>query len=138
MRILIITQNEPFYLAENLRYLIKILPNHSKIVGAVVTNPSPFGKKESFLNKAKRTLNIFGIKFFLYYGFKYIKNFFRKNSQVKNVLKENKIIEAKLNKPINHIDSINIIKKFKPDLLVSILGNEIFKNLLLIWQKKDV
>ena len=32
MKILIITQNEPFFLAENLRYLIKILPKHSQII----------------------------------------------------------------------------------------------------------
>ena len=45
MKILIITQNEPFFLAENLRYLIKILPKHSQIIGAVVTSPSPLVKK---------------------------------------------------------------------------------------------
>ena len=54
MRIIIITQDEPFYLAKNLSYLIKILPKHSEIVGCVVTDASPFGKKESFLKKAKQ------------------------------------------------------------------------------------
>ena len=53
MRIVIITQDEPFYLAKNLSYLIKIFPEHSKIVGCVVADVSPFGKKESFLKKAK-------------------------------------------------------------------------------------
>ena len=127
MKILIITQNEPFFLAENLRYLIKILPKHSQIIGAVVTSPSPFGKKESFIDKAKRTYDVFGIKFFLFYSFKYLKNIFDKNSKVKNVLKENNISEVNLKKHINHPESINIIQGFKPDLLVSILGNEIFK-----------
>ena len=64
MRIVIITQNEPFYLAENLSYLINILPNHSKIVACVVADVSPFGKKESFIKKAKKTFDIFGLKFF--------------------------------------------------------------------------
>ena len=59
MRIVIITQNEPFYLTESLRYLLKILPNHSKIVGCVVNEVSPFGKKESFIKKALKTLKIF-------------------------------------------------------------------------------
>ena len=121
MRILIITQNEPFFLAENLRYLIKILPKHSQIIGAVVTSPSPFGKKESFLDKARRTYNVFGIKFFLFYSFKYLKNIFDQNSKVKNVFKQNKIVEVNLNKHINHPESISIIKEFEPDLLVSIL-----------------
>jgi methionyl-tRNA formyltransferase len=55
MKIVIITQDEPFYLADNLRYLIKILPKHSNIVGCVVNDVSPFGKKETFLQKAKKT-----------------------------------------------------------------------------------
>ena len=36
MRILIITQNEPFYLTKSLRYLLNILPDHSELVGCVV------------------------------------------------------------------------------------------------------
>ena len=55
MRIVIITQDDPFYLADNLRFLIKVLPKHSKIVGCVVNDASPFGKKETFLQKAKKT-----------------------------------------------------------------------------------
>ena len=136
MRILIITQNEPFFLAKNLRYLIKILPKHSQIIGAVVTSPSPFGKKESFIDKAKRTYNVFGIKFFLFYIFKYLKNIFDKNSKVKNVLKENNISEVNLKKHINHPESISIIQEFKPDLLVSVLGNEIFKKPIINLAKK--
>ena len=62
MRIVIITQNEPFYLAENLNYLIDILPKHSEIVGCVVADVSPFGKKESFLKKARKTYDIFGFQ----------------------------------------------------------------------------
>ena len=64
MRIIIITQDEPFYLAKNLSYLIKILPKHSEIVGCVVTDASPFGKKESFFKKVKKTFDVFGVYFF--------------------------------------------------------------------------
>ena len=55
MRIVIITQNEPFYLAENIKYFLNILPSHSSVVGCVVNDVSPFGKKESFLKKAKKS-----------------------------------------------------------------------------------
>ena len=48
MRVVLISQNEPFYLAENFKYLIDIFPKHSKIVGCVVANASPFGKKDLF------------------------------------------------------------------------------------------
>ena len=49
MRILIITQDEPFYLAENINYFLSILPEGCEIIGCVISNVSPFGKKESFM-----------------------------------------------------------------------------------------
>ena len=72
MNIIIITQNEPFYLAENLRYLLKILPKESSVVGCVVNDVSPFGKKETFFEKIKKTYNVFGLHFFLHYSLKYL------------------------------------------------------------------
>ena len=68
MRIIIITQDEPFYLSKNLIYFLEKLPVEHSIVGAIVTNASPFGKKESFLKKALKTKKIFGLNFFLYYS----------------------------------------------------------------------
>lgn len=127
MKIIIITQNDPFYLAKNLKYLISILPHHSKIVGCVVAKVSPFGKKESFLNKAKKTYDIFGFEFFLHYSFKFLKSKIDKNSNVFRVLKDNNIPIIVLNSPINEKQSVDQIKAFAPDLLVSILGNQIFK-----------
>ena len=131
MRIVIITQDEPFYLAKNLSYLIKIFPEHSKIVGCVVADVSPFGKKESFLKKAKKTFNIFGLQFFFYYSFKYLVSRFNSKTNVFKILKLNDIPIITLENPINNINSVNKIKLFKPDLLVSILGNQIFKEPIL-------
>lgn len=128
MRIVIITQDEPFYLADNLRYLIKILPKHSSIVGCVVNDVSPFGKKETFLQKAKKTYDVFGLSFFLHYSFKFIKNKFDKSKNVKQLLEANSIQEIVLQKHINHKDSVSKIKEFQPDLLLSVLGNQIFKD----------
>ena len=62
MRIIIITQDDPFYLAENLDYFFAKLPAHVEVVGCVVASASPFGKKESFFDKALKTAKIFGIK----------------------------------------------------------------------------
>ena len=73
MKIVIITQNEPFYLADNLSYLMEIMPKHSKIVGCVVNDVSPFGKREGFVQKAKKTYDIFGLKFFMHYSLKFIR-----------------------------------------------------------------
>lgn len=127
MRIIIITQNEPFYLAQNISYLVSNLPTHSKIVGCVVNEVSPFGKKESFLLKAKKTFDIFGVKFFTYYAFKFITNKFKKGNSLVSILKHHKIPIISLNKSINNVESVAKIKSFQPDLLVSILGNLLFK-----------
>lgn len=131
MRIVVITQDEPFYLAKNFSYLIKILPEHSEIVGCVVTDVSPFGKKESFLKKAKKTFDIFGIYFFCYYSLKYLVSKFDLKTNVRKLLNLNDIPIITLENPINNINSVNKIKLFKPDLLVSILGNQIFKEPIL-------
>jgi len=131
MRIVIITQDEPFYLAKNLSYLIKILPKHSEIVGCVVSDVSPFGKKESFLKKVKKSFDIFGLYFFCYYSFKYIVSKFNSKTNVSKLLNSNNIPIITLENPINNINSVNKIKLFKPDLLVSILGNQIFKEPIL-------
>jgi methionyl-tRNA formyltransferase len=127
MRIVIITQNEPFYLTKNLRYLLTILPKHSKVVGCVVNDVSPFGKKESFFAKAKKTYKIFGFNFFMYYSLKYLKSKFNSNNNIFKFLKSNSIPIITLNETINKPQSVSKIKSFYPDLLVSILGNQIFK-----------
>lgn len=127
MRIVIITQDEPFYLAENLRYLLKIMPAHSKVVGCVVADPSPFGKKESFSKKAKKTLDIFGIRFFAYYSMKYIASKLNPSAKVQKLLEKNNIPIITLEGSINKKESVDKIKAYKPDILLSILGNQIFK-----------
>ena len=136
MRIVIITQKEPFYLGKSIDYLLTILPKKYQVVGAVISSPSPFGKKESFIKKAKRTFNIFGLKFFIFYSIKYIINYFDKNKNVKKVLLKNNVSEIQLSKSINHKSSIKTIESFKPDLLVSIQGNEIFKKPIITLAKK--
>ena len=52
MNVIIFTQKEPFYLKNNLEYFINNLPNDIKIKGIILSDVSPFGKKESFLKKA--------------------------------------------------------------------------------------
>ena len=130
MKIIIITQNEPFYLKDNLDFLFQILPKDVEIVGCVVNSVSPFGKKESFISKVVKTLKVFGLKFFLYYSFKYVKSKFL-NQSIDSFLIEKGVPNIKLTSSVNSKESLEIIKSYYPDLLVSILGNEIFKKDLL-------
>ena len=128
--IIIITQNEPFYLANNLNYLLnKLIPEYN-VVGCVVSDVSPFGKKETFIEKSFKTLRIFGIKFFVYYSLKFVisKVFYK---SVKKILIKKNIKLIKIKGSINSSENLKIISSYKPDLLISILGNQIFKRKLL-------
>ncbi|MFL2805331.1 MAG: methionyl-tRNA formyltransferase [Gammaproteobacteria bacterium] len=131
MKIVLITQDDPFYLAKNIDYLIKNLPSNSAITGCVITDVSPFGKKESFVKKAFKTFNIFGIKFFLRYSIRYISAMVLKKNKVGAVLKKNYIPRIELTSSINSTESLEHIKNYSPDLLISIGGNQIFKKPLI-------
>ena len=54
MRALIITQDDPFYLGNNLDFLLKNLPEECiEIIGCIVFEVSPFGKRKHSLIKSK-------------------------------------------------------------------------------------
>jgi methionyl-tRNA formyltransferase len=127
MRIVIVTQDELFYLAVNMKYLYQILPAHSQIVGCVVNDASPFGKKGSFISKAYKTYQVFGLAFFVHYSVKYILSKVSGSNNLMKLLKELNISVISLDRPINDKESVQRIQLYKPDILVSILGNEIFK-----------
>lgn len=131
MNIVIITQDDPFYLAKNIDYLIENLPKGAKVVGCVVFDVSPFGKRESFTDKIKRTHQIFGTGFLIRYGIKFVLNKLDSSTKVDKVLNKHNIPIITLDKRINHEESLAKIGSYKPDLLVSIAGNQIFKQPLL-------
>ena len=70
---------------------------------------------------------IFGFKFFAYYSLKYLKSKFNKKNNLIKFLKSVDIPVITLDNPINNQNSVDKIKKYNPDLLVSILANQIFK-----------
>lgn len=131
MRIVIITQDDPFYLAKNIDYLIINLPSNAIISGCIVSDVSPFGKKEPFEKKVLKTLSIFGFKFFLIYSLRYLVALLSKANKVKSVLKKHKIPRIELEGSINSASSVERIREYSPDLLISIGGNEIFKRPLI-------
>ncbi|MEM9077503.1 MAG: formyltransferase family protein [Bacteroidota bacterium] len=131
MRITLLTQADPFFLAENIDYLIENLSPGTKIVSTVVFDASPFGKKESFLTKAKKTLKIFGPSFFIYYSFKYVVNRVTPKKNVTNVLRKHNIPIIVLDEGVNHSKSLKAIASEEPDLLISIAGNQIFRKKLI-------
>ena len=130
MRIVLITQNDPFFLSDNIRYLLERKPAYANIVAAVVFATSPFGKKIGKVQKFAETVKIFGFRFALYYGLKLLS---RKLSapSVKSVLSKNGVQLINLETGINHPEALKTIREARPDLLISIAGNQIFKKPLI-------
>lgn len=133
MNIIIITQNDVFYLGKYLEYLINRLPEWAKIRGIIISNFSPFGKPESFFKRIKRSYEVFGFIFFVRYLLKYIFAVsLNKNYLIKSIMNKYNIDEIKLsNNNLNTIESVNFIKEFNPDLIISISANQIFKREIL-------
>ncbi len=130
----IITQEDAFFLPGNLDNLFDTCNKCSEIeiVGGCVLDVSPFGKKESFISKTKRTYRIFGLTFFIRYSFKYLYNKIILNKSVKRIFKKYNIPLLSLHQQnINSIEIINKIRSYEPDILLSIAGNQIFKKDLL-------
>ncbi len=127
MRIILLTQDDPFYLAQNIDYLITNLPKHSEVVATVVFDVSPFGKRESFTDKLKKTYDIFGFGFFVNYGFKFVFSKLNPNKKVKNILAKHNVPLVEIEGNINKAENLARLKSYQPDLLISIAGNQIFK-----------
>jgi methionyl-tRNA formyltransferase len=131
MRIVILTQDDPFYLGKNIDYLVKNMPKYAQVVGTVLFDVSPFGKRETFFQKMKKTYDVFGFMFFAYYSYKFIKSKFNSGNSVAKVLGKYNIPLIKIEGGINSKENRAILKEYQPDLLISIGGNQIFKRPLL-------
>jgi methionyl-tRNA formyltransferase len=133
MKLILLTQDDPFYLPETVEDLIKKLKNSQEhtIISAIVSNASPFGKSESFLKKILRTYLIFGIRFFLFYSVKYIYNKFILRKNVTKVLDKNGIPLWRLESDINNKENVIKLRDLDPDLVIIIAGNQIIKKPIL-------
>jgi len=131
MRLVLITQNDPFYLPDNLDFFLDNLPDDTEVVGCVVTKVSPFGKKESFVDKARRTYGIFGARFFLRYGLDYLVSRLPHRRGVVDVLRQHQVPEIPITGSLNSSTSLERLQALSPDVLISIAGNEIFRKPLI-------
>jgi len=129
MRIILFTQEDPFYLVESTKDLIQKINANGKhsIIQAIITPPSPFGRKETFKQKALKTYRIFGLSFFLFYSFKF---FWRKiilRKSVQKVLKECGVTVKAISDTINSKNNIDFVRSLDADLILIIAGNQIIK-----------
>lgn len=131
MRTVVIIQDEPFYLPYAIPHLFKKIGRRHEIVGCILLSVSPFGKSESFLQKALRTWRIFGNRFFIRYALRYLRCKLFSANAMERVFISRGVPVIHLSKSINSPKSLGQIRAFNPDILVSIAGNEIFKRSLI-------
>ena len=143
MKIIIVTQNAPIYLAQFLNELFKKIINNSHTVKSVVVFPPYFRK--SILGEIKERYDYYGfidfIKMMLYItGNKFLSTVANicpwiGYYSVKNVINKHKIIRYKTDS-VNSKDFIEYIKMNQVDLIISIASPKIFKKELLTAPKK--
>jgi methionyl-tRNA formyltransferase len=131
VRIVLITQDEPFFLARSLAYLLERLPVGARVVGAVLLSPSPFGKKQTLLGKLLRTYRIFGVGFTAHYAMRFLATKINQSPTVATILRGQNVELFRLNCGVNTESSLQQIRQLAPDLLISIAGNEIFRRPLI-------
>lgn len=131
MRLVLITQDDPFYLPGNLDFFLQNLPGSTEVVACVVSSVSPFGKKESFLAKARRTYDVFGVGFFLHYSLQFLAAKIPGRLGVRDVLRKHGVEELVISGSLNADESLAALRELEPDLLISIAGNEIFRKPLI-------
>lgn len=130
MRIIIITQDDPFFLPDTVKSLLtKITPENNVCLG-VITHQAIDGKRNTFVQKSLKTLHTFGIKFFSYYSSLFIYNkVVRRISVAKSFSGFN--IPVRYENDINGKVFIELVKALEPDVIISISSTQIFKAELL-------
>ncbi len=131
MKVIIITQDEPFFLAEHLDDLLSRMPDFCQVNLSIITEPSPFGGRRSFIQRAAETLKIFGAGFFIRYSIKFILSRMNRSKSVPAIMTRHGVPVWNFCGNINSGESLRQIRKLEPDVIISIAANQIFRKKLL-------
>lgn len=141
LRILLVTQDDPFYVSIFFKELLKYkLSDYFELIGVVIQ--PPLGKK-SKKKLLKQMLNFYGYWNFLVLGIKYVfyklmnkisiklfKGNFLGSFSIEHILLKNNIKIFELNN-INSEESLEFLKSFNLDIIFSIAASQIFKENIL-------
>jgi len=131
VRVVLLTQDEPLFLVPSIDYLLSHKPDGVTVAGCVVFDPSPLGKKVGMAGRAKELLRVFGPAYFLRYAAKFAAARLRPSRSLGIVLRRFGVPELRLSANVNATESLEAIRALKPDLLVSVAGNQIFRRALI-------
>jgi len=127
-KVIVITQNEPLYLYENIeRLLLEVDPkvHFSKFY---ILRPREYGKNMSQISRFLKTIRVFGLRFVFNY---IIRRLFRKlvgKDDLKKLLKKHSISYELVTGDINSEMNVASVRKLDAKICVSILGSQIFKS----------
>lgn len=130
LRIVFVTQEEPFYLSDSFKYFFSRLDRKIVVAAAVITPNGVEGRRGGFFSRAIRTIRIFGFHFFLYYAWRFVVSKVYQKT-VRRAFEDNNVTVVNLSDNINKEKNIEIIRSFEPDLLISVSSNHIFKQKVL-------
>jgi methionyl-tRNA formyltransferase len=131
VRVIFITQEDPFYLAASFRYILDHLPPATEVAAAVVLSGSPFGAKHSFLGKVRRIHEVFGPRFLWHYGWRFLRAKLDRSRSVVKLFRARNIEVLTPANSINAPDFLEVLRRRRPDLLVSVAGNQVFRRALI-------
>lgn len=131
MRVVLLTQDEPLFLVPNIDYLLSRTPAGIEVAGCVVFDPSPLGKRVGLVGRARELLRVFGPAYFVRYATMFALVRLKPERRLSNILKHHRVRELRLQGNVNGEDSLEAIRALKPDLLVSVAGNQIFRRPLI-------
>ena len=129
MNILLVTQNEELYLYDALKYWFELMDEKDSVVACVLLNPaaSGAGRGVSLITRARNALSVFGFAFFINVAVRFVVRSVFKRQSVQRLLHTLQVPIIRLTGSINDADSLALLRDTSPDIIVSIQGNEIFK-----------
>jgi methionyl-tRNA formyltransferase len=131
MRVVLLTQDEPLFLVPGIDYLLSRKPDGVEIAGCVVFDPSPLGKKVGLAGRAQELLRVFGPAYFFRYAARFALARARPSRRLANILRRHGVPDLRLTANVNAPQSLDAIRRLRPDLLVSVAGNQIFRRPLI-------
>jgi methionyl-tRNA formyltransferase len=131
MKVVLLTQDEPLFLAPSINYLLSRTPAGVTVAGCVVFDPSPLGKKVGLFGRARELLRVFGPAYFVRYAALFAVARLRPARRLGTILGKHGVPELIIDGNVNSEQSLEAIRALGPDLLVSVAGNQIFRRPLI-------
>ena len=132
MKIIFITQDDNFYLPIFFNKFLSLSSskNNFTIKKIYLLPSSPNTKKSSLFKKGIESLFLFGFKFFIFFSLLYFLNKIFSDT-LKKIFSRKNLDFEKYNGSINSKSFLKKIKAIKPNLIISLSCNQLFKNEIL-------